>query len=146
MIIKFKKIFYCLLMTGFSLHIFILNPLIQEDIKYNNPIKKFMFEIFYSTNNFDIIWITSSIFLYYFYYNNFLFKNDLTKEKIFILLISFFLSLPILIYISIINYGSLIMLINSPAQIFKSIMLIFGYSIIISTIIYKIKNKINNVT
>ncbi|MEE3342767.1 MAG: hypothetical protein VZS44_01605 [Bacilli bacterium] len=138
---KFTKKIYCLLMTAFSVHTFVLNPLIPDTIifKSNNPIQNYMYDLFYSVNSFDIIWITAGIFLYYFFYNNYFFENKINKEKIFIIIISAIIPLVFLIHKSYKIYNSMIMITYTPIQVFKTIMHIFGYGIILCTIFYKLK-------
>ena len=133
-------------MTFFSTQALVLNPLIMYyyDYEDNNFINRFLYNLSNSVRNFDIIWIIFAIFIYNYFYNNYIFEKNITKEKKYIIFISLWLSTLIMTYISLDNYNNLNMFFYSSIQIYKSITLVLGISFFICTFLNIIYLKFQN--
>ncbi len=144
---NFYKIFIVFLMSCFSLHIFVLDL----SIKYVNPtsvvnsVHKFYLLLWVSMDEFDVIWVVLLIFIYYFLYNNYFIDNKWTKIKTLSCLLSFMISLSIIIGLSLYNYHNLSMITNSFVQVFKCTMVGIGYYLIIYAILKNIFTKISTI-
>ena len=142
---NFYKIIIIFLMTGISMHIFVIEPKIIEIAHSEtiNIIYKFYLSLWVSMKEFDIIWIIFFIFIYYFFYKNYHIDNKWTKIKTISSIISAIISIIILVLISIHNYHNLTMLYKSSIQIYKCIIISIGYYLIIYIIIRNILTRFN---
>ena len=137
---KLLKKILLLIAVFLSMHIFILNIKIIEipnNIINNNHIFLFFYQFRMSLNSIDLKTIILFILVYYFFKNTLFKKNKIDK---FTLLLSIYLTTISIIgkcylYVN----SSISVMISSPVQIYKSILLFTGYLITYYIIIEKIK-------
>ena len=134
---KFNKIIYTLLITFLSSLLFIININIPDLSYYSNrtEIYKFFTGIWLSLKEFDIIYVVLSIFIFYYFYKIYFNGNKFNKKSIINMIVSICITILLLICKSYKIDNTLNTLINSPLQIFKTIILGIGYYFIFYAII-----------
>lgn len=137
---RFSRLFYLFLLTGFTLHIFILDLKIPDAsyVGVENWFYQFYLTLWLAMEEFDVIWIISAIFIYYFYEQVYFIGDPNSWKKKILVMISIFLSIIILIGTSFYYYGNLKMIFCSFIQVYKCFMVGIGYYFMIYAILKKI--------
>ena len=139
---KFNKYLYVFIFSILSLSVFILK--IDECASYYlnnaNPIVNLFSEIFYSLEQFDVIYVTLYIFIIYFYSKVYFDYDNKYKNIVVSVIFSIIFSIITVIGNSYRINNTLNLLYSSPGQIFKTIVYLLGYYLIYYAIIKKVLN------
>ena len=139
---KILKMFYIFLMTGFTMHIFLLNlsiPDMSLYVDYSN-IYKFFMSIFLSTNTFDISWVTFFIFIFYFYYHTYFNNSRFDRKKIISVVVAVLMSIVTILGKSFSLYGNFDLIIKNFSQFYKCLLIGIGYYFMYYSFLMKIFN------
>lgn len=142
------KMFGIFLFVGFSLHIFILNlDIVNLDFAgVDNAVYAFYLGLWRSMESFDVIWIILAIFLFDFFYNTYFISGIWKINRLIVICMSVIISIFILIFTSLYMYRDLRILFDSFVQVYKCLMVGFGYYFIIYAILKRLffSKNINN--
>lgn len=128
-ITKLNKIIYTLIFASLSLLVFIMSieEVNMDFYKHYSKIYQFYHAISFSLKDFDIMYVTLGIFIYYAYYNIYFDDKKLNYKNLINCLIAILLT-----FLTIVgkNYkidNTLGMIFNTKAQIVKCLLLSLGY-------------------
>lgn len=139
---KFNKFLYAFIFSVLSMFVFVLEFKTYNSIytASDSAVVNFFIEFYRSLKSFDIVYVTLWIFILYFYFN--VYFNDIKYSK------KSFIYTVIAIIFSLItimgkSYGidnTLKTIYENSVQIFKTILLFFGYYLIYYAILKKLFN------
>ena len=139
-ITQLNKVLYVLIFTVATMLVFVVN-INQQDISFysqSSPTYQFFLELYLSVQNFDIIYVTLGIFIYYTYYHIYFDGKKLTKESFINSAIAVLLTFIIIIGKSYKVDNTLGTIFNTKAQIVKCIFLGIGYYFMFYALLKKI--------
>ena len=139
---KFNKIIYTVIFTALAMLVFMLNISIQDMNYYSelSSIQQFFIALNLSFNDFDIIYVALGLFIFNYFYKIYFNDVKFNKKSIINMIISFLLSVFILISKSYKINNTLETLHSTPAQVVKSLLLLIGYFLIIYAVLKHISN------
>ena len=139
---KFNKIIYTVIFTALAMFVFMLNISIQDMNYYSelSSIQQFFIALNLSFNDFDIIYVALGLFIFNYFYKIYFNDVKFNKKSIINMIISFLLSVFILISKSYKINNTLETLHSTPAQVVKSLLLLIGYFLIIYAVLKHISN------
>lgn len=140
------KVFYTFLLTGFTMHIFLLNIETQDLSLYKDAtgVYKFFMSIFLSIENFDICWITFFIFIFYFYYHTYFDNSKFNRKKIIAVIGAISMSIITIVGKSLSLYNNFSLITQSLSQVYKCFIIGLGYYFMYYAVLIKIFNlKLN---
>ena len=135
-----NKILYTLIFTGFTTLIFVLN-ISQQNMNFyaeHTGLNRFVLELNLSIKDFDIMYVTLAIFIYYMYYQVYFDGKKLNKNSLINCVISLIITFTIIIGKSYKLDNTLGIIFNTPAQFLKCFLMAIGYYLMFYALLKKV--------